>query len=1325
MRLFVAAVIFVTAQAASLGSDKCTWGPSYWCSSISSASTCQAFKHCLDSVWKHKLLDVQQTETCLFSQKLVETIRRVLSFKNGNEHATHLVASMCTFIKEDDMRKECKDTVTNYLPQIFKLVESSMEPTSVAAVLGFCKPYDDSVNDTPTQGPYYPPTNQTMCNDCRAFIADLQTLVNQPGAEDQFEDVMENIVCSELGDLEFLCKAVMEVGLPKLYKFIAENDHPEMVCRLGLFCIDTVEAKPKMGNAADIIKNVFADIINSIEIDSDDSVSCSECDKVVSPILAFEKDSYFRTSIVRAIGYMCSRTSLGEEKCQLLADGFIPNELAEMVSHDVNVKDVCTSTLSCHGPWLQSGVAPTPPAGVTEVQPTDFCNDCQRFFGDVRDVLRNNVSAPEAAALAKETLCQQAGPLEFQCNDLMDVAMPTVLDWLARVDSPPSVCASLTLCPKPNSTPKFDLMKALGAALEEKPLTDTFKCDECQILVQDLRNGDRDPNVQKAIVDFFNEICDKLGQEAQQCKALVQQYAPQLFEIVAGELEPSVLCDILLHCTKPEYNAQESDEPVSPIHEAPETVVIVASETHSVQDRPAKKSKKNSAVYAKQEKNAAEKVGASVQCAICRLAMESIDKVIAANATEENLEKDLEGLCDVLPSSVKEPCDQFVKEFTPSLIDLLLQELDAELICNELQICNDTAESRYSYTAPIVERAEKEDRAKEEDSIACQICELVVGSVDILLGENRSEAAIQKGLDDICNILPTGIRPQCQSFVNEYSVVVVQLLLQELDPVQVCITIGLCQQNQTVKEVEVPAVSESASPWCSLCELVVNEVDRIIAANRSEVAVQSALEQVCSLLPETISSECTSFVDVYTPAIVNLLVQEIKPIEVCKKLGVCPSVSKPQQVKEMEVPAESESASPWCSLCELVVNEVDRIIAANRSEEAMQSALEQVCSLLPATISSECTSFVDVYTPAIVNLLVQEIKPIEVCKKLGVCPSVSKSQQDEEPEPTEPSKVSGPLCTICDLVVGQLDRLIGSNKTEAALESALDQVCTFFPGNVSAKCTDLISLYAPAIVNLLVQEVQPDVVCKRLGLCSAALRVQVELPEAEVSKEESVDTVECTLCKIIVTGINAIIGDNRTEPALIHALETVCDVVSGDLRLQCKSEVENYGPAVLDLLKHIDDPNVVCATLRLCAASFVDNASGKKKNGVSDGDICIICQTLANYAAEALKEQATQDEVEKLLDDICTVLPGNLTGDCNNVVEQFTPMILQLLAEKDNPLHICQDMKICPKDNDTAQKAMVGVDACTYGPAFWCASMENARKCGVVEDCVETYGLQP
>ena len=66
------------------------------------------------------------------------------------------------------------------------------------------------------------------------------------------------------------------------------------------------------------------------------------------------------------------------------------------------------------------------------------------------------------------------------------------------------------------------------------------------------------------------------------------------------------------------------------------------------------------------------------------------------------------------------------------------------------------------------------------------------------------------------------------------------------------------------------------------------------------------------------------------------------------------------------------------------------------------------------------------------------------------------------------------------------------------------------------------------------------------------------------------------------------------QAALIHAVETVCDVVSGDLRLQCKSEVENYGPAVLDLLTQMDDPTQVCKAVRLCT-TFNPNVSGDRE----------------------------------------------------------------------------------------------------------------------------------
>ena len=48
-----------------------------------------------------------------------------------------------------------------------------------------------------------------------------------------------------------------------------------------------------------------------------------------------------------------------------------------------------------------------------------------------------------------------------------------------------------------------------------------------------------------------------------------------------------------------------------------------------------------------------------------------------------------------------------------------------------------------------------------------------------------------------------------------------------------------------------------------------------------------ALDKVCSILPDTISEECKTFVDTYTPAILTLLKDEVSAEEVCQQLGLC------------------------------------------------------------------------------------------------------------------------------------------------------------------------------------------------------------------------------------------------------------------------------------------------------------------------------------------------------------------------------------------------------------------------------------------------------
>jgi hypothetical protein len=56
---------------------------------------------------------------------------------------------------------------------------------------------------------------------------------------------------------------------------------------------------------------------------------------------------------------------------------------------------------------------------------------------------------------------------------------------------------------------------------------------------------------------------------------------------------------------------------------------------------------------------------------------------------------------------------------------------------------------------------------------------------------------IERALEDACAILPLDVRHKCRQFVKQYTVVVVQLLLQEMDPTQVCLFIDLCPKNTT------------------------------------------------------------------------------------------------------------------------------------------------------------------------------------------------------------------------------------------------------------------------------------------------------------------------------------------------------------------------------------------------------------------------------------------------------------------------------------------------------------------------------------------------
>lgn len=60
--------------------------------------------------------------------------------------------------------------------------------------------------------------------------------------------------------------------------------------------------------------------------------------------------------------------------------------------------------------------------------------------------------------------------------------------------------------------------------------------------------------------------------------------------------------------------------------------------------------------------------------------------------------------------------------------------------------------------------------------------------------------------------------------------------------------------------------------------------------------------------------------------------------------------------------------------------------------------------------------------------------------------------------------------------------------SQAVVIHAVEKVCSLLPGKSKQRCKDLIETYGQAIIDLLVQEVDPKTVCTVLGLCRDASR---------------------------------------------------------------------------------------------------------------------------------------------------------------------------------------------------------------------------------------------
>jgi saposin len=554
----------------------------------------------------------------------------------------------------------------------------------------------------------------------------------------------------------------------------------------------------------------------------------------------------------------------------------------------------------------------------------------------------------------------------------------------------------------------------------------------------------------------------------------------------------------------------------------------------------------------------------------------------------------------------------------------------------------------------------------------------------------------------------------------------------ELSIAKKCGAIDHCKT--TVWSNQLP--QDDPTEVCEFCQNIVADVHKFISSKKTEAQIGRFLASACAIVPNLkAANECKTLVEEYVPEIIDLIVAEMKPRTVCSLMHLCKN-SFADKVRHSEISTDSPprlihiplhkdmsgvvgvSKSKICRDCSAFIQDIIDQLTDPKYQQEIENEIDvYICDNLPSYMAKECRNLVDEFLPLAFVFLKQHLNATEECESLGFCISrqVTSDLRQSISDIIAQVMSSSDKCSMCKTAVGEIRMLIRSETVQTDIKNFIkNDICD----NISTMkdaCNKMVDEYAQAAFEFLATQLDPDTRCRSLGFCQSVedsiLRFQ-PAPRLPVATPAVKTSVECVLCEYVMSEVEKILQNNKTEEAIIKALDAVCDILPKTIRASCEDFVNTYTPAIIIILQSEVTPGEICTMLGLCK-----NASFHSKASTSD-DTCIVCETLIQYVEALVDTNATVQEVEDIIKKICNFLPDTMKTQCDTIIDKYGNDIVRYILGKYSPKQICTFLKLCTeREHTTTIPRLLGSNKCTYGPAYWCASPENADKCGATSHC--------
>lgn len=1224
--------------------------------------------------------------SCLSCEKLVQFSRK-LSDSLKNHEVRKNVAKWCVDSNLGDNLAMC-DFVLNNTESVLSKVDSNRFCFGIEACHSHHLPplIETDAGNSPIE-----------CEFCLNTLTHIKEIVSSPATANEIKSVLST-GCESLKELKDECLKLIDEELDSIFKFIRESFDPKQLCIETHSCpsrkfnIPSIDNKlPELTDFVNIVPPSLSTpvVLQKGPVAVSTTPQCLVCHLIFKIIgKELEKNSTVE-EIEKLLDDVCSKIFKDESKateCQERVDKYA-KQIIDLASSGASAEVACLIIGACDVGETSGKIIKNP---VAKPKASLECELCKKLFEYLYNFLGGD-RAQEAIEKALDKVCDKvfSGAQSSTCEKYVNTYTPVITEIIIKTTNPDEACSLFKLCDASiesaeTNTPLITFVSKSIPKTGSSSICDVCKADLKANLVQI-----------QSVRSYYGPRLDSTCRSLQQSKDFCSSYQKTInatFDILEKNSDPITACTFFGACSSGIRTGK------SVFTGERENSITANSDQNSV------------------NQNVEGVKG--VICSECKAITRYIEEQVSDYKTEEEIAEFIKNdVCGRLPNpELKEACKSIMAEYGDTFIyKIALKIFDPEMVCSkefrvcpslssmddksEIEIVNDAVGSTCNLCVDMVSKMESLEPSSNltSNGLVSQICT-----------QFNSQESIEK-----CKIMYDAFGAHFAQMINFDS------------PQKICSSVDICYNNENVhllggqkctfgpaywchtsdhanackamnyckkkvwKAIEEKDVKDT--PQCVLCHLLLNIVDKELEKNSTVEEIESILDNACSKIykDHVKLTECKDRVEKYTKSFIDLATQGVAPEVACIIFGFCQAGEDTQGVACLR----NEKIS--CPLCKEVVEKVYASLSENKTREEIDQALENACNLMPETQKQACLVYVKVYDEKLAQLIAEAADADEVCRKIGLC-------SEQADEIVESKTAPDPECILCKRVFEYIYSYLQENRTQGAIEEALDKVCDdIFPVSRKKSCRKFVDTYTSQIIDIVLQTTDPNEACVLLGMCKQSTKYSAEIDEVEEIVEivpltrlgpkakplgNSAD--DCVKCYKNTAAISTIFDDEISS--LSAVITNACaEYLKDDAK--CKNYMATYFDQALSALDKETNVEYICQNvLQICPPDTVERENSIEREMTDRNEIevegrprviCAECELFAKFIQSRIYNYKTEEEITNFIkNDVCSnFITEGLRDSCRSFINEYGDSIIQMIALKVfDPQTICsKELRLC------------------------------------------------